>query len=157
VIPAELADSVSAATLVEASSAYLDVARREIVGPRYGAAARFLLGDFVHIAETVPAADVVILDRVICCYPDAEAMLNAAAARASRLLAYSYPRARWYVRAMFAFGNFCFRLKRSEFRTFVHSPERMCNVLEAAGLVRVARIGTFVWIGDVYCRRGGTN
>jgi 2-polyprenyl-3-methyl-5-hydroxy-6-metoxy-1,4-benzoquinol methylase len=157
VIPAELADSVSAATLVEASSAYLDVARREIVGPRYGAAARFLLGDFVHIAETVPAADVVTLDRVVCCYPDAEAMLNAAAVRARRLLALSYPRERWYVRAFFAFGNLFFRLKGSQFRAFVHPPQRMREVLERDGLVHAARFGTFVWIGDVYFRRGGAN
>src|SRR5689334_1465867 len=45
VIPAELADTGVSATLVEASPAYLDVARRE-VGPRYGSDAQFLLGDF---------------------------------------------------------------------------------------------------------------
>jgi tRNA1(Val) A37 N6-methylase TrmN6 len=157
VIPAELADSGVSATLVEASSAYIEIARREIVGPRYRSAARFLLGDFVKIAEDVPPADAVTLDRVVCCYPDFEALLKAAAARTRRLLAFTYPRDRWYVRAFFACGNLFFRIKGSQFRAFIHPPQRMREVIESAGLAHVTRFGTFVWIGDVYFRRGGTN
>ena len=156
VIPAELADFTSAATLVEASSAYLEVARRE-VGPRYASFARFVLGDFVQIADTIAPADVVTLDRVVCCYPDFEALLGLAAARTRRLLAFTYPRDRWYVRAFFACGNLFFRIKGSQFRAFIHPPQRMREVIESAGLAHVTRFGTFVWIGDVYCRRGGTN
>jgi hypothetical protein len=146
--------SVVDVTLVEASPAYLEVGRREIEA-RYGSAAQCLLGDFVQIAEDVPAADVVTLDRVVCCYPDFEAMLSAAAARARRLLGLTYPRNRWYVRAFFALGNFLFQVRGSRFRAFVHPPERMQAVLEAAGLVRTGSFGTFLWEGEVYCRRGG--
>lgn len=154
VIPAELADTISAATLVEASPAYLDIARQE-VGSRYGSAAHFFLGDFVQIADVIPGADLVTLDRVVCCYPDFNAMLNLAAVRARRLLAFSYPRDRWYVRAFFALGNLVFKVKGSRFRAFVHPPERMRAIIEAAGLIRAAQFGTFFWTADVYCRRGG--
>jgi magnesium-protoporphyrin O-methyltransferase len=151
VICAELADTGIAATLVEASPAYLEVARRE-VGPRYASAPRFVLGDFVKIADAMPVADVVTLDRVVCCYPDFEALLAAAAARAGRLLAFSYPRDRWYVRAAVSMENLWRRVRGNRFRAFVHPPQRMRAVLEAAGLVLSARHGTFVWIGDVYRR-----
>ncbi|HLB86344.1 MAG TPA: methyltransferase domain-containing protein, partial [Terriglobales bacterium] len=104
VICSELADTGVAATLVEASPAYLEVARREL-GSRYSSRAQFFLGDFVKIAGTLPDADVVTLDRVVCCYPDVEALLGAAAGRARRLLAFTYPRDRWYMHAVIALEN----------------------------------------------------
>ena len=154
VIGAELADSrLASATLVDASPAYLDVARAEIESRYESRPTRFLLGDFATIADTVTAADVVTLNRVVCCYPDAEALLRGAASRTRRLLAFSYPRDRWYMWVMTALENLWRRLRGSSFRTFVHQPERMAAVLEAAGLVRVARQGTLVWVLDVYRRR----
>ena len=154
VIGRELAGSgVASATFVEASPAYLEVARRE-VGLKFGSRpTQFVLGDFALIAGTLPEADVVTLDRVVCCYPDAEALLGAAAARTRQLLAFTYPRDRWYVRALFAVVNLSMRLTGKEFRAFVHAPERMEAVLEAAGLVRNARREMLVWTFDLY-RRG---
>jgi len=96
---------------------------------------------------------VVTLDRVVCCYPDAEALLRQAAGRARQLLAFTYPRDRWYVRIVFALENIWLRLTGKSFRTFVHPPERMGTVLEAAGLVRATRRETLVWTLDFY-RRG---
>ena len=99
VINAELAaDGIAAARLVEASLAYLEVARRELQS-RYGSrSTEFLLGDFARIADTLPDADVITLDRVVRCYPDAETLLHGAATRTRQLLALSYPRDRWYMR-----------------------------------------------------------
>jgi len=153
VISSKLASTgVATATVVEASSAYLEVARHE-VGSRYGTRrTHFLLGDFAAIAATLSDADVVTLDRVICCYPDAEALLRGAAVRARRLLAFTYPRHRWYMRALTALQNFWRRLTGNEFRTFVHSPQQMGAVLENAGLVRAARHLTAAWVLDLYRR-----
>jgi hypothetical protein len=156
VIGRELAGSgVASATIVEASPAYLEVARRE-AGSQYGSRpTQFILGDFAVMADTVPDADVVTFDRVVCCYPDAEALLVAGAGRARELLAFTYPRDRWYVRTMFALLNFGLRLARKKFRAFVHAPERMAAVLEASGLVRATQRQTLVWLLDVYHREGG--
>ena len=154
VIGAELADTgLASATLVEASPAYLDVARAEIELRYESRPTRFVLGDFATIADTLTDADVVTLDRVVCCYPDAEALLRGAASRTRRLLAFSYPRDRWYMWTLTVLQNFWRRLRGSPFRTFVHPPEQMAGVLEAAGLVRVARQGTLIWVLDLYRRR----
>jgi len=154
-ISAELAaDGIAGATLVEASSAYLEVARRELQS-RYGSrSTKFLLGDFARIADMLPDADVITLDRVVCCYPDAETLLRGAAARTRQLLAFSYPRDRWYMRVITAFQNFLRRLRGNEFRTFVHSPQQMSAALQRAGLVRIATHGTLVWVVDLYRREG---
>ncbi len=153
VISKELASTgVASATVVEASPAYLEVARRE-AGSQYGSRpTQFVLGDFAAIAGTLPDADVVTLDRVVCCYPDAEALLRQAAGRARQLLAFTYPRDRWHVRTLIVLENFWRRLTGKEFRAFVHAPERMGSVLETAGLVRATRRETFVWTFDLYRR-----
>ena len=130
----------------------MEVARRE-VGLKFGSRPiQFVLGDFAVIAGTLPDADVVTLDRVVCCYPDAEALLVAAALRTRQVLAFTYPRDLWYVRIMFAFGNFWLRLTGKKFRAFVHAPERMAALLEASGLVRATRRQTFMWMLDLYHR-----
>jgi len=155
VISAELADTgVASVTMVEASPAYLEIARRE-VGSRYGSRpTQFILGDFTAIANTLPDADVVTLDRVVCCYPDGEALLREAAGRARQILAFTYPRDRWYVRMMVALENFWRRVTGNKFRAFVHPPKRLDAVLEAAGLVRDAKRKTLVWTLELYRREG---
>jgi hypothetical protein len=109
----ELAGSgVSSATVVEASPAYFEVARGEVES-RYGSRpTEFVVGDFPAMAPTLPDADVVTLDPVVCCYPNAEDLLRSAAQRARRLVAFSYPRNRWYVRGFIAFENFLAAFKR---------------------------------------------
>lgn len=154
VIREELASTgVASATIVEASPAYLEVARRE-AGSQYGTRpTQFILGDFAVIADTLADADVVTLDRVVCCYPGAEALLRQAAGRARQLLAFTYPRNRWYVQTLIVLENLWRRLTGNKFRAFVHMPDRMGAVLESAGLVRAARRETLVWTLDLY-RRG---
>ena len=51
------------------------------VGERRGHAGRvtFRLGDFKVVAPDLPLADVVTLDRVVCCDPDFTSLLTAAA------------------------------------------------------------------------------
>jgi len=153
VVSLELAGSgIASATIVEASPAYLEIARQGLT-VKYGTdAARFVLGDFVAIAPSLSDADVVTLDRVVCCYPDPEALLAAAATRGRRLIVFTYPRDRWYVRVFIAVENFWRRLKGNPFRAFVHSPHEMGAVLEAAGFARAARQGTPVWMVDLYQR-----
>src|SRR5215813_11241330 len=105
------ASEAASATIVEASPAFLEIAERELK-KRYGSRrVQFFRGDFTQIAETVPAADVTILDRVVCCYPDGEALLSAAATRTREILAYSYPRDRWDVRMVLGYENFMRRWK----------------------------------------------
>jgi len=148
----ELGDQGLARTvLVEASPAYLEVAQREAERRSASQPAKFILGDFTLVADTLPEADVVTLDRVVCCYADAEALLRAAATRTQQLLAFTYPRDRWYVRVITAFQNLMRRMKGNAFRTFVHTPHRMSSVLERAGFVRAATRGTLFWSFDLYC------
>src|SRR5215468_1531651 len=153
VVSAELAgDGIGSATVVEASPAYIEVARQELA-PRYGPRpTQFVLGDFVLLAGTLADADVVILDRVVCCYPDAKALLRAAALKTREVLAFTYPHDRWHMHGAIAGENLLRRLKGSPFKVFVHPSEDMAATLENSGLVRTARRKTLAWVIDLYGR-----
>jgi len=90
--------------------------------------------DIAVAPEAVGPADAVVLHRVVCCYPDYERLLGAAADRAGRLLVFSYPRRNPMTRLFVAAQNLAFRVMRREFRTFAHPPARMIEVLAARGL-----------------------
>ena len=136
-------------------------ARRAVnleLSPAYEREARALLADAgmagrverrrVDIAvapESVEPADAVVLHRVVCCYPDYERLLGAAADRAGRLLVFSYPRRNALTRLVVAAQNLAFRVMRREFRTFTHPPARMVEVLRARGLEPAYADGRVVW------------
>jgi hypothetical protein len=101
------------------------------------------LGDFVRDAADFPPADDVVLHRVVCCYPDAEALVGAAAERARRRLVLSFPSDTPLFRAGSAVFNTFLALTRTEFRTFIHP---QATILGAArGLEPVYEAHTRVW------------
>jgi len=147
-----LAAGVDRATIVEASPAYLDAARRGAERRGFADRLKLIGGDFTAFAANIEPADTVTMHRVVCCYPFYQSLLNAAAKCCRQALAFSYPRDRWYLRAWVAIDNARRRIFRNPFRTFVHSVMAMETTLTAAGFRRVSRQRTLVWCVDVYCR-----
>jgi len=147
-----LAAGIGKVVEVDASPAYLAVAGRQFAERGWAERATLLAGDFAALAAPPEPADVVTLDRVVCCYPDYEALLERAAGCTRRVLALSYPRDRWYVRWVVALENLWRRTTRSAFRSFVHRPARLAAVIERSALRRVARRGNATWVVDLYRR-----
>lgn len=92
------------------------------------------LGDVVQEPELAGRADAVVMHRVVCCYPDYDALVGAAADRAQRYLVMSFPRPRRAVRALFGALNAGARLLRWEYRMWLHPPEALIAVAERRGL-----------------------
>ena len=103
------------------------------------------LHDIAVDPADVEPADIVVLNRVVCCYPDYERLLGAAADHARRLLVFSHPPRNRISRGILAAQNLGFRLARREFRVFAHPPEAMLAVLERHGLQLVFRQRGFPW------------
>jgi SAM-dependent methyltransferase len=146
---------VTRAIAVDASAAYLAAAAREATRRDRLRAIELVQGDFLEVAPQIPKATVVTLDRVICCYPSYEALLNESLRHAERLFAFSYPRDAWYVHAAIGFENRLRWLKRNPFRAFVHPVNRMTGIIERAGFKLVARRQTWQWSADVWTRASG--
>lgn len=140
------------ATHVDASAAYLDAARDESTRRGTAERVRFLHGDFVGLAAHVAAADVVTLDRVICCYADMEALVAASASRAKRLYGAVFPRERWSIQVGFAAMNWFKRVTGNAFRVYLHPVAAIDAALRRQGFQLQAERQTFVWRVAVYAR-----
>jgi 2-polyprenyl-3-methyl-5-hydroxy-6-metoxy-1,4-benzoquinol methylase len=73
------------------------------------------LHDLAEDPGAVAPADLVVLHRVVCCYPDYERLLGAAADHAGRALVFSYPPRNVLSRAFYGVFNLVMRLTRSSF------------------------------------------
>lgn len=109
-------------------------------------------GDFVAEADGVAEADVVFLNRVVCCYPHMTDLLGAATKKARRMLAFSYPRDRWWLRFWIRLVNGLLWLRRTSFRAFVHDPGAMAGLVSAGGFVEVDSGRTLAWEWKVWQR-----
>lgn len=148
-----LASGVASATDVDASSAYLATAREESARRGYGDRVTYQHGNFVELAPSVTQADVVTLDRVICCYHDMPALVGASAAKALRLYGAVFPRDNWLARSGGHVINLLMRLQRSSFRFFTHRTVDIEAVLREAGLERRYHRNAGPWQVAVYARR----
>ncbi|HLE53592.1 MAG TPA: methyltransferase domain-containing protein [Anaerolineales bacterium] len=125
---------ISRAADVDASPAYLEVARQEAQRQNFADRMSFYQGNFVDLAPTLPPADIVTLDRVICCYDDMQALVSLSARRARRMYGLVYPRDTWWVKLLIPIGNLYLRLRRSPFRAFAHSTQAVDAIARGQGL-----------------------
>jgi hypothetical protein len=92
------------------------------------------LMDFARAGDAVGPADFVVLNRVLCCYPDMPLLAGAAADHARRALVLSFPNDRWWTRLAFTLANVGLRLARRQFRVFLHPPASILATAERHGL-----------------------
>ena len=90
--------------------------------------------DIAATPDKVEAHDIVVLHRVVCCYPDYERLLTAAADHAKRLLVFSHPPRNWVTRTFTRLQRVGFRLTGKSFQTFAHPPTAMVHVAEGRGM-----------------------
>ena len=109
-------------------------------------------GDFVALAPQLPQADIVTLEKVICCYPDMRALVGLSSARAGKLYGVVFPRDTWWMRLGGLVVNLFPRLQRNAFRFFVHPTEAIESVVRANGLERHYYRKTLFWQVIVYTR-----
>jgi len=140
-----LAGGAASATSVEISTAYLNAARQEATRKGLYERINFIHGDFVSLADEVPEADIVTLNKVVCCYPDYEALVSKSAARASRYYALVFPRDWWIIRAGLKLMNGFFKLQKSLYVAYVHPVAEVERVIRANGLVPVVQRSTLAW------------
>jgi SAM-dependent methyltransferase len=134
-----------AAVDIDGSSAYIAAARDE--ADRRGLSDRVthLLGDATAMASGLEPADLVALDRVVCCYGDATALMGTAASLARRRIGFVYPRDTWWLRAGAAVANPILFWRSSGYRMRVHPARIVTAPLVAAGFRRLATRDGRVW------------
>lgn len=112
------------------------------------------IGDLVDDAAELPEADVVVLHRVMCCYPDWRAMADAAVSRADRVLGITIPVDRWWTRAVVWGENRIRTLRGRSFRTYVHPADDVFAHIRQQGFRTVHDRHSLVWRTVVLERTG---
>jgi hypothetical protein len=130
---------------VELSPAYdlyaAELLRRNGLGER----AERRLFDFAERAGELSPEDVVVLHRVVCCYPDYETLVGAAADHAREQLLLTFPRDAWWIRLGIGTINAVQRLRRKVFRVYSHAPASILGVASAHGLNVTTRERGLLW------------
>jgi magnesium-protoporphyrin O-methyltransferase len=147
-----LPDLVGTAVHVDASSAYLKEAKAESARRGHTDRVTFIHADYTEVAEDLPQADLVTMDRVVCCYPDFRTLLSAAARKCRRVLAMTYPRETWYVRFALHLLNAFECLRGEPFRSYLHPVPGIDTLLRGQGLHRIFLKRLFVWEVALYAR-----
>jgi magnesium-protoporphyrin O-methyltransferase len=135
----------ASATALELSPAYDEEASRLLAEAGLTDRVHRRLVDIATDPAAVEPADVVVLHRVVCCYPDYAKLLGAAADHTRRALVFSHPPRNAVSRAVVATQNLFFRLGGREFRTFAHPPPAMRAVLAEHGMRPVSAPSGRLW------------
>lgn len=151
IIQHELAgEQLSAVINVDASPAYSQYAQREAQKRGYAGIAEYHIGNFVDIAPTLSQADVVTLDRVICCYDDMPGLLTSSLSRTKHLLGVIYPIDRWIFRAVFSAVNWIQNLLKRNYNMFAHRNAAVEALIAQGGFIRKYYHRGFLWQVAVY-------
>jgi magnesium-protoporphyrin O-methyltransferase len=140
-----LAAGAAQGEIVELSPAWEPYARE--LAHEHGLDERvsFRVVDVLESSDAVDPADVVLMNRVVCCSPDGVRLTAVAADLARRTLVLSFPRERLLVRAGFSVLNGWLRIMRRSFRAYLHPRRSLIEAGEASGLQITASGRSFLW------------
>ena len=121
------------ATNVEIIDTYEETASALMVEAGLDGRTERRISDVGRQPGDAPTADIVVLHRVICCYPDPDALLAAACSHSRDVVAITIPRESWWNRLGFGAMNMWFRLRRIEFRVYDHPIPPMLKLAASYG------------------------
>jgi magnesium-protoporphyrin O-methyltransferase len=149
----ELLDSgLATVENIEASSSFLESAKTESKKRNLIDKTKFTFGNFTEIAESVSAADIVTLDKVICCYDELEPLVKLSCEKTVKHYGVIYPRDSWWAKAAIGFENLMRKIKGNTFRVFIYSTEEVDSLIKEQGLRRVFYKSMMVWQVVIYSR-----
>jgi magnesium-protoporphyrin O-methyltransferase len=137
---------------VEASTAYHEIAKKEAEQQGQSDKIEFHKGNFVDLSPNIPSTDIVTLDRVICCYPDMRKLVKESISHAIEFYAVVYPKDNWWVRLGFALINLYERVKRNEFRVYIHSNKEIHKVIQINDFRQLFLQKHGMWLVEIFQR-----
>lgn len=137
---------------VELSSGYEEAARMLMEAEGLAGRMERRLGDFVEQQDSIEPADIVVLNRVICCYPWMERMMDAAVGKTGSLLALAVPEDRRLAHLFVGLGNLVNRVRGCGFQAYVHPVSAIEARAAGSGLWPVYADAGIVWRGMVFER-----
>lgn len=137
---------------VDLSERMLDNARALARQRQLATRTEYRLGDFTELAGGLPEADVTVLDKVVCCYPDADRLVHRSLEKTRRVYALTYPRSHLLNRVLTAVEGAALQLIRCNFRSYVHDPAEIEGWILEQGYRKQFESTTRIWLTQIYAR-----
>jgi len=112
----------------------------------------YLQGDFLDLMPDIEKADVTILDKVVCCYPDAYSLIHESVKKTNRTYGLTYPRKNLMTKTAEAIMAVIMKIFRSDFRSYVHDPLMIEQWITELGFRKLYQNQTLVWLTQVYVK-----
>ena len=143
---------VTRVTNVDASPGYSKTAREEAARRGWAERVAYHVGNFVDLAPVLEEAEIVTLDRVICCYNDMPGLVRASVGKAKRVYGVVFPRDVWWIKLGMGIFNAMQGVFRKPFRIFTHPTTEVDSLVREKGFERVFTHRGFVWQVIVYTK-----
>lgn len=137
---------------VEASMAYIEATKEEAIRQGHEDRISYHHGDFVDIAPTLSLADIVTLDKVICCYDDWQTLVAQSSALARTFYGIVIPRTNLMSKLSIGLENFTLWLRHHPFRTVIHPVKAIDTLLQNTGFTQRIHQKTSIWHMKLYAR-----
>ncbi len=109
-------------------------------------------GDFMAIASTVSSAEIILLDKVICCYEDLNGLITASADKTKTLYALTFPANNLLTKFLFKAEIAIAKLVRAGFRPYWHDWSIVSQLLAQRGFVLVSSTSQIMWQAALFKR-----
>jgi len=143
---------IDSATNVDGSEAYIEKSKEESIRLNHEHKLKHRFGDYTALSEEVGEADIVTLDKVICCYKDMRDLVIKSSAKAKKYYGVIYPVDRWWTRMLSAVANVFVRLKSREFQSYIHSEVEIESIIRNNGFERKYYYKNIIWQVILYER-----
>lgn len=131
--------------VIELVAAYGPYADRLAKQRGYADRTSWRVHDLLADPDAVEPADVVVMNRVVCCSADGPDLAAAAAALTTRALILSYPRSTRLTRLATAAQRAAYRFIGRQYRAYAWPEERLIRAAASGGLVEASRGGGLIW------------
>ena len=112
----------------------------------------YLQGDFLDLIPEIEKADVTVLDKVVCCYPDANSLVHESVKKTNRVYGLTYPRKNLMTKTGEFIIAIIMKIFRSDFRSYVHDPLLIEQWITEQGFRKLYQDQTLVWLTQVYVK-----
>lgn len=140
-----LQEGAASGEVIELVAAYRAYAGRLAAKRGFADRTSWRVHDILADPDAVEPADVVVMNRVVCCSADGPALAAAAAGLTTRALVLSYPRSTRLTRFAAAAQRAAYRLFGRQYRAFAWPEERLIRAAASGGLVEASRGGGLIW------------
>jgi len=110
----------------------------------------YILGDIVEMNGEIPEVDITMHVKVICCYENADGLLEKTLDKTKNIYGFVMPRNNSIARFSFGFLIFISKLLRWDFHPFYHPIQPILDRIEKAGFRLKFEDHTFIWDVRVY-------